>query len=140
MANKLSRALGNIETALQVLVDEGRLKAVHRRLLRWNEPQAPVAAVKIVRYRREAGQIWVAEVLLQIVTRRGSAADDEANIDLAARVDEKLSALADSGDAEAALGTPTWDPWEHRASEADPDIPVGSIGGLTMTVEEPLLL
>lgn len=140
MANKLSRALSNVQAALEKLVDEGRLKAVHRRLLRWNEPQTPVAAVKIVRYHREVGQVWVAEVLIQIVTRRGSAADDEANIDLAARADAKLSALADSGDAQAALGTPTWDPWEHRASEADPDIPVGSVGGLTMTVEEPLLL
>lgn len=140
MANKLSRALGNIETALQELAAEGHLKAVYRRLLRWNEPQTPVACVKIVRYRREAGQVWVAEVAIQVVTRRGSAADDEANIDLAARVDGKLSALADSGLAQAALGTPVWDPWEHRASEADADIPVGSIGGLTMTVEEPLLL
>ena len=141
MANKLSRSVANIERALSSLVAQGVLKAVRRTILNpLTEMQRPVVGIKIVRYGRRPGGVWKAELVLTLITSAGEIADDEPNIDLAAKVDAALDALADSGVAGAVIDCPTWEPWEWRPKADGPLMPIGSVGGLTLTIEGPLLL
>ena len=140
MANKLSRALGNIETKLKELVTDGSLRAVERRVIRpFQEMQLPVLGIKITQYGRQAGKVWTADVVLMLATQAGAGADDEPNIDLAGKVDKKIQALADSGSAQCLIDAPTWEPWE-AAREGGALAPIGNLGGLKITVDEPLLL
>jgi hypothetical protein len=141
MANKLSRAMNLLETALGALVTSGDLKAVKRTIINpLMAMQKPVLGLKIVRYGRTGGTTWTADVCLTLVTTAGEGGDDERNIDLAAKVDDCIKAHVASGTALAKMDSPTWEPWEWRDKADGPLMPIGSSGGLKLSVEDPLLL
>jgi len=141
MANKLSRAMGLLKTALEALVTSGDLKAVKRTVINpLTAMQRPVLGLKIVRYGRAGGTTWTADVALTLVTMAGEGGDDERNIDLAAKVDDAIKTHVASGTALAKMDSPVWEPWEWRDKADGPLMPVGSVGSLKLSVEDPLLL
>jgi len=138
--NKLSNAMTNLQLALESLVRDKSLRKVKRTIgYPLTDPDIPCLYLKVVRYWRE-GNAWRAEVFLGLVTRAGQAGDDEANIDLACRVDQVIAGLMKTGTAGAVMDGPVWEPWEWRPQETSPLVPVGSIGSLKLSgLSDPLL-
>jgi len=142
MANKITNAMQALADKLQELVASGDLRKV-----KWGavnpfaEMQLPIVGLVLGAYGRN-GFHWTAEVDLVIVTRVGGGgrAEDQANIELAARVDGAVAELVAAGTAGAVISNPKWTPWESAVTKENPVAAIGNVAEMIFSVETPLLI
>lgn len=137
MSNKISTVVDNIEAGLADLVPE-TLHAIKRKVINaQTEKNPPVLGISISRFWRSAVDDWHAQVLLQLVTRKGGDDIDEATIDLAGAVAANIQATIDAGNIGGHVDKPVFDTWHNRVG--DHLALVGVVATLDIDITGPLI-
>ena len=115
MANKIDTAMDAMETALNLLVAAGTLKAVRRAILvAQNVPSCPVVCFLPMNVDRLGGSGAASEravtVDVRIITRSKDSLADQTVSELIAAVETGLNTLADSSGGPL-IEMPRWDFW-----------------------------
>jgi len=139
VANKLSAVMEKIETGLAGIVnpDSGPVKRLYRRLIVPSKAlEMPAVALWFDAIRRSEKRIWTGDAIVQLVALTGTDDADTAVLDLVARLDAAIQAVADSGSSGGGIDQPSWDLWYMPG--ADEFVRVGAVGRFRVTVEAPL--
>jgi hypothetical protein len=139
MANKIDKAIAAIETKLSALVTAGKIASVGRRPLNpANYPKSmPAVSVAWMGDLYREGGNWFVGLAVAILTRGGSAAQDDKLLEAVAIVDAALTELqAASGTLGGNIDQPRWGPWYHGTTEYNR---VGAVALIRLQVQDPLV-
>lgn len=143
MANKISRAMDALDTCLKTLVNAdgtGLLKAVKREIIHpTTEPNPPVAALVVDEMYRE-GSVWIVQLIVQLLVHKGGGDTDKTIIRLVSNVDTAITALIDSGQAQASIDRPSFIMWYPPSMTGAPRSKAGAEAKFRMRVTDPILL
>lgn len=139
--DKISVACAAIKTALDALKTEGYFKVVLEDIIDpFKIQQKPALGILPARWSRDT-HVWTCDISLMLACNAvGAKPADQVGRILTGLIGEKLDVLAAAGTAGCAMGKPLWEPWPHRETTQSPLVLVGSLGSLTITLNDPLLV
>ena len=139
MANKIDNVIDAIETALAALVTAGTLKTVKREvLLPFAEHNPPVLGLAASALHRET-TTWIAEVLITMVTHKGSTSADQTCTELVATIDAAIMAVNGEGKG-GIIDQPRWEFWYDVHKSGEPLQHVGAVASVRIRCQDPLAI
>ena len=139
MSNKISTVVDNLVAGLRSLVVAGTIKSLAEEIINAQvSHNVPRMGLAISRFWRTADDAWHAELLLQLVARKGAGSSHTAVLDLVAAVDANIKATVLAGNVGGNVDRPVWDTW-HNAAPGGDLLMVGAMGTLDIDIAGPLL-
>jgi hypothetical protein len=137
--NQIKIALGNLYTGLTALVP-GSLKGVSRAVY---DPissiSRPHVGMLVASWQRTQGSVYHVVVELSLAVDIGAGALDDATLDAATAIDDKIAALLAGGSLGCYADRPLWTPWYVvNAKSGAGAVPVGAKGNITLHVTRPV--